>query len=134
MKGKEDATERRQHSRTAVKNVVVGVLNTGEPGLITDISEGGVKFTYQECRKEFKKDPIHSIELRADNSKCMFDFSCSYAWGNNVTTGSDSELTNLRQYGFKFGKMTPWQSAMLKSIIKDCSSTSDRKAPYDLET
>ena len=138
MNEKVDVTERRQHSRTVVRNIVVGVLNTSEPGLIgfiTDISVGGVKFTYQESRKQFPKDLIHSIELRADNSECMFDFSCSYAWGNKVTTASDSELTNLRQFGIKFDKLTPWQSAMLKSIINDCSSSrSARKASYDLET
>jgi hypothetical protein len=130
MKAKADITERRNHTRKKIKNIVVGVLNTGEYGLIgsiTDISEGGVRFTCQEFRKEIKRDPIHSIELRADNSKCMFDFSCSYMWDNKVKTALDSELTHLRQYGIQFGRLTSWQLAILRGIINDCSSRGDTR-------
>jgi hypothetical protein len=128
MKAKADITERRNHSRTKIKNIVVGVLNTGESGLIgsiTDISEGGVKFTYREFRKKIKNYPIHSIELRADNSNCMFDFPCSSMWHNIVKTTSGSELPNLRQYGIRFGKLTPWQLSILRGIINDCSPQGD---------
>ena len=125
MKAKEDITERRNYTRTKIKNIVVGVLDTGESdliGSITDISEGGVRFIYQEFRKTIKKNPIHSIELRADNSNCMFDFPCSYKWDNNVIMASGLELTKLRQYGIQFGKLTPWQLSMLRGIINDCFS------------
>ena len=128
MKEKKDITERRNYKRRKIKNIVVGVLNTEESdliGSITDISEGGVKFTYQEFRKKIKNDPIHSIELRADNSNCMFDFPCSYTWDNKVKPASGSELTNLRQYGIRFGKLTPWQLSILRGIINDCSPHGD---------
>ena len=48
MKEREDFTERRQHERACVQNLVVGILNSGEPitiGSITDISLGGVRCT-----------------------------------------------------------------------------------------
>jgi hypothetical protein len=123
MKENSDDTERRYHKRASVKNVVIGVLNTGEPALIgsiTDISYGGVKFTYHEFRTEFKKDPIHSIDLIAD-SNYMLDFPCSYAWNKKVATET-SLKSNLRQYGIKFGKLNAWQFSLLRSIISDCSS------------
>jgi len=130
MKSKK-STERRQHTRTSVKHIVVGVLSSGEPGLIgsiTDISLGGVKFTYHEFRTEFKKDPIHSIDLIAD-SNYMLDFPCSYAWNKKIET-EPGWKSNLRQYGIQFGKLTSWQFSLLRSIINDCSSLgSDRATP-----
>ena len=128
MKDKTSITERRNYTRKRIKNIVVGVLNTGESGLIgsiTDISEGGVKFSYREFRKKIKNYPIHSIELRADNSNCMFDFPCSSIWNNKVKTISGSELPYLRQYGIRFGKLTPWQLSILRGIINDCSPQGD---------
>jgi hypothetical protein len=125
-------TERRQHKRASVKNVVVGVLNTGEPGLIgsiTDISYGGVKFTYHEFRTEFKKDPIHSIDLIAD-SNYMLDFPCSYAWNKKVGT-EPGWKSNLRQYGIQFGKLNPWQLSLLRSIVDDCASLGSDSATPD---
>ena len=122
MKENSDYTERRQYKRASVKNVVIGVLKTGEPALIgsiTDISYGGVKFTYQEFRTEFKKDPIESIDLIAD-SNYMLDFPCSYAWNKKVETETNLK-SNLRQYGIQFGKLNPWQFSLLRSIISDSS-------------
>jgi hypothetical protein len=130
MKSKK-STERRQHTRTSVKHIVVGVLSSGEPGLIgsiTDISLGGAKFTYHEFRTEFKKDPIHSIDLIAD-SNYILDFPCSYAWNKKIET-EPGWKSNLRQYGIQFGKLTSWQFSLLRSIINDCSSLgSDRATP-----
>ena len=124
-------TERRQHTRTSVKHIVVGIISSSEPGLIgsiTDISLGGVKFTYHEHRTEFKKDPIQSIDLIAD-SNYILDFPCSYAWNKKIET-EPGWKSNLRQYGIQFGKLTSWQFSLLRSIINDCSSLgSDRATP-----
>lgn len=117
-----DIAERRQHTRTSVKNIVVGVLNIGEPGLIgsiTDISFGGVKFTYHEFRTEPSRAPIKSIDLIADNNY-MLDFPCSSAWNKEVETEAGWK-SNLRQYGIKFGKLTPWQISILRSIMSESS-------------
>ena len=121
MKEKTGFTERRQLTRTSLKNIVVGVLNSDEPeiiGRITDISLSGVKFTYHELRKVSPKQPICSIDLIAD-SNYLFNIPCDYAWNKKVETESDSELSNLRQYGIKFGKLTSSQSFSLKSIFYD---------------
>jgi hypothetical protein len=75
MKEKTDTTERRHHTRTNVNQIVVGILNIGEPeiiGSITDISFGGVKFTYNELRMIPQTHSIHSIDLIAD-SNYLFD-------------------------------------------------------------
>ena len=122
MKEKTATTERRQHARTSVKNIVVGVLNIGEPGLIgsiTDISLGGVKFTYHEFRAKPSKADIKSIDLIADINY-MLDFPCCSAWNKTVEVEPDLK-SNLRQYGIKFGKLTSWQVFILKSIISETS-------------
>ena len=122
MKKQTDIAERRKHERTSVKNVVVGVLNIGEPGLIgsiTDISLGGVKFTYHEFRAKPLKADIKSIDLIADINY-MLDFPCSSAWNKMVEAEQDLK-SNLRQYGIKFGKLAPWQVFILKSIISETS-------------
>ena len=133
MKEKTDITERRQHNRTSVKHIVVGVLNTGEPALvgsITDISLGGVKFTYDEFRTEFKKDGINSIDLIAD-SNIMLDFPCRYAWNEKVETEPGGK-SNLRQYGIQFGKLNPWQLSLLRSIMSDCSTLAGERGTPDV--
>ena len=124
MKESPKYTERRQHIRASVKNIVLGVLNIGEPeiiGSITDISFGGVKFTYNELRMIPQTHSIHSIDLIAD-SNCLLDIPCDYVWNKTVETESDSKSTNLRQYGIQFDKLTPWQYSLLKSIIDDFDS------------
>jgi c-di-GMP-binding flagellar brake protein YcgR len=135
MKKIKDPAERRRHTRTSVKHVIVGVLNIGEPGLIgsiADISLGGVKFTYHEFRTESQRDSIESIDLIADNNY-MLDFPCSSAWNKRVETAPGWE-SNLRQYGIKFGRLTPWQLSILRSIISESSSGgSDSVTPGDRE-
>jgi hypothetical protein len=61
MKINSDYTERRQHERASMQTIVIGMLNSGESittGSITDISLGGVKFTYHEHLMEPKESPI----------------------------------------------------------------------------
>ena len=123
MKEKTADAERRRHARTSVKHVVVGVLNIGTPGLIgsiTDISLGGVKFTYHEFRAASRSDSIRSIDLIADNNY-MLDFPCTSAWNKKVAKEPGRE-PNLRQYGIKFGRLTAWQLSILRSIISESSS------------
>ena len=122
MKENTGFTERRKHTRTSVKNIIVGVINSNEPeiiGSITDISLGGVKFTYHGLRKAPLKHPIHSIDFILDNNH-LFDIPCDYAWNKRVGPEVDYELTDIRQYGIQFGKLTSSQSFLLKSIIASC--------------
>jgi len=124
MEESPDYTERRQHKRASVQNIVVGMLNIGELetiGSITDISLGGVKYTYNELRTAPLKRPIHSIDLIAD-SNFLFDIPCEYAWENAVETKPQSKLTNLRQCGIQFGKLTLNQIFLLRSFINRCAS------------
>ena len=121
---KEDTgfSERRKHTRTSVKNIIVGIINSDEPniiGSITDISLGGVKFTYHGLRKTPFKQPIHSIDFIFENNH-LFDIPCDYAWNKRVGPEVDSELTDIRQYGIQFGKLTSNQSFLLKSLIASC--------------
>jgi len=124
MKQNNDSTELRQHERAHVQTIVVGMLNSGESvtmGSITDISLGGVKYTYNEIRTAPLKRPIHSIDLIAD-SYYLFDIPCEYAWESAVETKPQSKLTNLRQCGIQFGKLTPNQIFLLRSFINRCAS------------
>ncbi len=122
MKENTGFSERRKHTRTRVKNIIVCIINSNEPniiGSITDISLGGVKFTYHGLRKTPLKHPIHSIDFIFENNH-LFDIPCDYAWNKRVGPEVDSELTDIRQYGIQFGKLTSSQSFLLKSIIAFC--------------
>ena len=119
MKENTGFTERRQHTRTSVKNIIIAVINSDQPemiGYITDISLGGVRFTYQETRKTSPKQPIHSIDIITDNN-CLFNIPCDCAWHGGVKTEADSKLTNVNLYGIQFGKLTSSQLSSLTSII-----------------
>jgi len=118
--------ERRQHKRSGVKQIVVGVLKSTSPeiiGSITDISLSGVKFTYNELKNAPPKESFQSIDLIAD-ANYLYDIPCDCAW-NRVVTEFDSELRTLRQYGIQFGKLTPWQLLLLKNIIDECVYLND---------
>ncbi len=122
MKESRDYTERRQHERSYLQNLVVGILNSGEPvaiGSISDISMGGVKCIYDDLRMAPNDSPFHSIDLIADDHY-LADIPCECAWGVKVETESFSKLTNLRQYGVQFGKLTPNQIFLLRSFINHC--------------
>ena len=124
MKINSDYTERRQHERASMQTIVIGMLNSGESittGSITDISLGGVKFTYHEHIMEPKDSPIQSIDLMAGIHN-LVDIPCEYVWDETVDTGSDSKLTHLRQCGIQFGKLTPNQIFLLRSFINHCAS------------
>jgi c-di-GMP-binding flagellar brake protein YcgR len=119
MKQNSDPAERRQHERVHVQTIVVGMLNSGESvtiGSITDISLGGVKFTYHELKMAPDDSPTHSIDIIADNHN-LVDIPCKYVWDDTVETESDSKLTDLRQCGIQFSKLTPNQTFLLKSFI-----------------
>ena len=123
MNKSQDYDERRQHARAYLQNIVVGVLNSEGPdiiGSITDISLGGVKYTYNEFRTAPPKRPIHSIDLISE-SHYLFDLPCEEVWDNIVETGPDSKLTNLKPCGFQFGKLTPNQVFLLRSFINRCA-------------
>ena len=119
MKQNSDSTELRQHERAHVQTIVVGMLNSGESvtiGSIADISLGGVKFTHHEPKMAPDGSPIHSIDLIAGNYN-LVDIPCEYVWDDSVETESDSKLTDLRQCGIQFGKLTPNQKFLLRSFI-----------------
>ena len=124
MKINSDFTERRQHERVNVNKVVVGILNSDEPltvGSITDISLSGVKCTYDEFRLVSNDNPVHSIDLIADNHD-LFDIPGKSVWDVKVERESFSKLTNVRQCGIQFGELTPNQIFLLKSFIDRCAS------------
>ena len=119
-----DYTERRQHERASMQTIVIGMLNSGESittGSITDISMGGVKFTYHEHIMEPKDSPIQSIDLMAGIHN-LVDIPCKSAWDVTVETESDSKLTYLRQCGIQFGKLTPNQIFLLRNFINHGTS------------
>lgn len=124
MKKSRGFREQRQHERAGVQNLIVGILNSDEPvsiGSINDISLGGVKFTNNELKMAPDEHPINSIDLIAD-SHYLIEIPCESAWIVKLETGSDSKLTDLRQWGIQFGKLTPNQIFLLKSLINHCSS------------
>lgn len=124
MREGRDHKERRKHERARVQNIVLGILNSGELetiGTVTDISLGGVKCTFDELRTAPDDTPIHSIDLIVD-SQYLFDIPCQYAWKARVEREPQSKLTSLRQCGIQFGKLTPNQMFLLRSIINRCSS------------
>lgn len=124
MKKSRDFIEQRQHKRACVQNLIVGILNSDEPvsiGSITDISLGGVKFTNNELRKAPDERPINSIDLIAD-SHYLIEIPCESAWNVKLAAESDSKLIDLRQWGIQFGKLTPNQIFLLRSLINHCSS------------
>ena len=119
-----DYTEKRKHERVNVRKVVIGILNSDEPvtmGSITDISLSGVKCTYDESRMVFSDNPVHSIDLIADNHD-LFDIPAKPVWDVKVERESFSKLTNVRQCGIQFGELTPNQIFLLKSFIDRCTS------------
>ena len=125
MKARRDFTERRKHERSSVLNIVLGILNSDEPvmiGLINDISLGGVKYT-QKLKMVPNDNPIHSIDLIADDNCLMIDIPCEFAWNVEVKRESYSNLRDLRQCGIQFGKLTPDQISLLKNLI-------DRYTPF----
>lgn len=123
-----DFAEQRQHKRTNVKNLVVAILNTDDPvtiGSITDISLGGVKFTYNQLNMDFNVNRINSIDLIAE-SFSLVDIPCASVW--NVTVGKESfsKFVNLNQGGIQFGKLTPNQIFLLQRLITRCSSEENK--------
>ncbi|KPK26650.1 MAG: hypothetical protein AMJ61_08360, partial [Desulfobacterales bacterium SG8_35_2] len=124
MKEQRGFTERRQHERANVLNLVVGILNADSPesiGSIADISMGGVRFTNNELRMAPDNRFISSIDLIADDYY-LINLPCRYAWNVKLETGSDSKLTGLHQSGIQFGRLTPNQTFLLRSLINHCSS------------
>ena len=124
MQDSKDFKDRRLHERASVQNIVIGVLNSDEPvriGLINDISLGGVNYTH-ELRMTPNGKPIHSIDLIVDSNCQVFDIPCEYAWKIDAKRGSDSQLSDLRECGIKFGKLNPNQVFALKSLINSCTS------------
>ena len=124
MKENKDYTERRQHERSSVQNLVVGILNSDESvtiGSIDDISLGGARCTYNELRVAPNEILCHSVDLIADG-QYLVDIPCQYAWDDKVEMESYSKLTDLRQCGIQFGKLTPNQIFLLRSFINHCVS------------
>jgi len=124
MKESRNFTERRQHERSSVQNLVVGILNSGESvtiGSITDISLGGARCTYNELRMAPDDSLFHSVDLIADGHY-LIDLPCENAWDGRVEKESYSKLTDLRQCGIQFGKLTPNQIFLLRSFINHCAS------------
>jgi len=123
MKGGRVVTERRQHERARVQNIVVGILNADEivtTGLINDISMGGVNFTH-EIGMSPHANSINSIDLIAE-SNYLNDIPCKYAWKFYVDRESYSNSRYLRQCGIQFGTLDPDQLFLLKSLINRCTS------------
>jgi hypothetical protein len=123
MKGSQNFTERRQHERASVQNIIVGILNADEivtTGLINDISLGGVSFTH-ELGIEPVASSINSIDLIAD-SNYVNDIPCEYAWKFIIDRESYFNSRYLRQCGIQFGTLNPDQVFQLRSIINRCTS------------
>jgi len=121
--GSSEFTERRQHERARVKNIVIGILNADKVvtvGIINDISLGGVNFTH-EVGMAPASTPIYSIDLIADNNS-LNDIPCEYAWDSMVPRESDFNPKDLRQCGIQFGKLNPNQLFLLRSLINRCTS------------
>jgi len=122
---KESHKERRQYERATAQTIVLGILNSDEletVGSVSDISLGGVKCTYDELiMRPENTTPIRSIDLIVD-SHYLYDIPCQFAWNVIVESGPRSKLTSLRQCGIQFGKLTPNQIFLLRSIINCCSS------------
>ena len=119
MKQNRDFTELRQHERAHVQTIIVGMFNSGEPvtiGSIADISLGGVKLTYHELKMVTDDNSIHSIDLIADSHN-LVDIPCEYVWDVNVEKESESKVSELKQCGIQFGKLTPNQIFLLRSFI-----------------
>ena len=124
MEESRDYTEKRKHERVYVRKVVVAILNSDEPvtmGSITDISLSGVKCTYDESRMVSNDNPVHSIDLIADNHD-LVDIPGKSVWDVKVERESFSKLTNVRQCGIQFGELTPNQIFLLKIFIDHCAS------------
>jgi len=124
MKERKDFTERRQHDRASVQNVVLGVLNADEPvtiGVINDISLGGVKYTH-ELSLAPNDNPIHTLDLIADNNFLMIDIPCEFAWNVALEKESACKLSELRQCGIQFGKLTLNQIFLLRNLMSRCTS------------
>lgn len=124
MKQNRDSTELRQHERAHVQTIIVGMFNSGESvtiGSIADISLGGVKLTYHELKMVTGDKSIHSIDLIADNHN-LVDIPCEYVWDVNVEKESESKVSELKQCGIQFGKLTPNQIFLLRSFINRYTS------------
>jgi hypothetical protein len=124
MKASGDFTERRLHERASLQNIVLGVLNSDEPvtiGIINDISLGGVKYTH-ELNIAPNDNPIHSIDLIAGNDFLMIDIPCEFAWNVDLEQESSRKLSELRQCGIQFGKLTLNQIFLLRSLMNRCTS------------
>ena len=137
MKNKTAINERRQHARASVKSIVVGVLNAAEPemiGSITDISLGGVRFTCNAPKLAAEQNSIRSIDLIADENY-VFDIPCDCAWNNRISTAeTNSELIDLKQYGIRFGELTPWQLFQLRGLIEDFHAAKERVTELEART
>jgi hypothetical protein len=124
MKQNRDSTELRQHERAHVQTIIVGMFNSGESvtiGSIADISLGGVKLTYHELKMVTDDNSIHSIDLIADSHN-LVDIPCEYVWDVNVEKESESKVSELKQCGIQFGKLTPNQIFLLRSFINRYTS------------
>lgn len=123
MSASQDLTDRREHERAKVQNIIVGFLNSDEiitTGLINDISLGGVCFTH-ELGIEPVAFSIHSIDLIAENN-ILNDIPCNYVWKIIVDRESYHNSRYLRQCGIQFGELTPDQIFQLRSLINSCTS------------
>jgi hypothetical protein len=138
MKKSGDPREQRQHERASMQTIVIAMLSSGESltiGSIADISLGGVKFTYHELKMAHDDSSIKSIDLIADSHN-LVDIPCEYVWDETVDTVSDSQLTDLKQCGIQFGKLTPNQNFLLRGFINHMTSlgingiTSDNHITY----
>ena len=124
MKGRKDFTERRQHKRARVENIVIGILNSDEAadiGLINDISLGGANYSHELSMASSDK-PIKSIDIIVDSESLMFEVPCTYAWKVDAKKRPSSNVSDLRQCGIQFGKLNPDQIFLLKSLIHRCTS------------
>ena len=134
MKGNKKFTERRQHERVSVENIVIGILNSDEPvtiGLIKDISLGGAHYIH-ELRMAPNHSPIQSIDIIADSKYLVLDIPCVCAWKVDTPRGAFSKQRDLRQSGIQFGELDPNQIFLLKSLINRYSSIGTKGISSDV--
>ena len=129
MRANDVFEECRKHLRATLNNAVVGILSSHAPetvGTIADISLGGAKCIYQGSRVvSAEKNFRHSIDLIA-GSHYVFDIPCDCAWNNRISSGEPgAEFSCLKEYGIRFGELTPWQLFQLRGIIEPILSSAE---------
>jgi len=116
--------ERRRHKRYQVRNGAYTV-NSSKPGLIVDISFGGMSFNYID-RKEwpeetFRLDIVFGPEEEFRLTDIPYRVVSDRINGDRLR---DSSLV-VKRRGIEFGELTPEQRVQLEYFIKNHAINKD---------